>query len=75
MLVWQSGELKLIFMFFTRNLLDTGLLSYEYDSRLVLVDYYTRKTDSPGQLGCCGRCRLAANQDMNILARQNTIYL
>ena len=58
---------------FTRNLLATGLLSYEYDSRLVLVDSHTRKTDSPGQLGCCGRCRLAANQDMHISAGQNTI--
>ena len=59
----------------TRNLLETGLLSLEYGSRLVLVEHHTRTTDSPGQLGCCGRCRLAANQDMNISAGQNTIYL
>ena len=75
MLVWKSWELKTDCHVTIRDLLDIGLLSLQNGSRLALVEHHPRKTDSPGQLGCCGRCRLAANQDMHRSAGQNIIFM
>ena len=75
MLVGKSWELTTDRHVTTRNLWDTGLPPLECGSRLVLVDYLTREVDSPGQRGCCGRCRLAANQDMHRSAEQNAIFM